>query len=145
MFIIGGILALLFSIGLIALITISVVKIASNPKQENSTSKFNLLTFVKGLNLKKQYPSILYFCHFIGIRVFLAVTLCFSAYLGKGTIVIWMVIFGMQMICFTVHCFMIYGKLIHNIMVLIREVQIGFVIAYIGLIQLFDQTTEVQK
>lgn len=76
----GGLVICLYSIGLLSLLGISIMKIPATKEADNKEpkSRFNLLTFVKGLNLNRKLFSLIYFCHFIGIRLLVAVFVLLS-------------------------------------------------------------------
>ena len=124
----GFILAILFTGALIGLIGLSIAQI----KYKNIL-KVNLLTFVKGLNIKKIKFPILYFFHFLFIRFALAILIAYQNQ-ADGWVRVWMGVAGIQTAFLIVHTQRLYEKLVHQVLVIVRELQLIFSVVFIAML-----------
>lgn len=114
----GVMIAVIYSALLGVLISVSLGLMQFRPK-----SKFNLLTFVKGLNIKSCFYPAFYFFHFFLTR--LAVSFFIAIYQQKNWFGVkttyFEIIALMQGICWLLHLLKIYASWTHYLLSLIRE------------------------
>jgi len=138
---ISGVLILIHLIGVLALVFTALKQIKLDRLNKTQSSK--LLTFVKGLSMKKRIFGSLYFVHYIGLRLTIAVLILISPFVKS--FLLWAFIVFIQFVSFCIHFTRIYEKLINYLLVLIRELQLLFVSTYLFSMHFTTQTSEELK
>ena len=63
----------------------------------------------------------------------------------KHSFILWITLVGIQMVALGIHIFKIYQTWIHYVLVLIREVQILFVVSFLLATHFIDQSTDAKR
>jgi len=127
----------LYSIGILTLVIVSIWQINAKKRW------VNLLAFVKGLNLKRILSSILYFVHYFGIWMLVSILILMTPDI-KLSFLLWIFLAVIQLVAIGIHIFKIYQTWIHYVLVLIREVQILFVVLFLLVNHFIDQSTDAK-